>query len=50
MAFDRLAIMEEAVAGTSAVAPESVINIDNIDIDVNNLVDDVNPIGAAHDP
>jgi hypothetical protein len=42
--------MEEVVAGTSAVAPESVINIDNIDIDVDNLVDEVDPIGAAFDP
>jgi hypothetical protein len=44
--------MEEAVAGTSAVAPEIDIDIDidNIDIDVENLVDDVDPIGAAFDP
>jgi hypothetical protein len=46
--------MEEAVAGTSTVTPlpgiESVINIDNIDIDVDNLVDDVDHIGAPFDP
>jgi hypothetical protein len=45
--------MEEAVAGTSAVAPveeiESAIDID-IDIDVDNLTNDVDPIGAAFDP
>jgi hypothetical protein len=49
-AFDNLFIMEEAVASTSAVAPKSVINTDNIDIDVDNLVDEVDPIGAAFDP
>jgi hypothetical protein len=49
-AFDNLFIMEEAVAGTSAVAPECVIDIDNIDIDVDNLVDEADPIGAAFDP
>jgi hypothetical protein len=42
--------MEEAVPGTSAVAPESVINIDNIDIHEDYLVNDVDPIGAAFDP
>jgi hypothetical protein len=44
--------MEEAVAGTSAVTPESVINIDgiDIDIDVDILVNDVDPIGAAFNP
>jgi hypothetical protein len=46
--------MEEAVGTTSTVAPhqgiESAINIDNIDIDVDNLVDDVDPIDAAFDP
>jgi hypothetical protein len=46
--------MEEAVAGTSAVAPlqgiESAINIDNIDIDVDDLVDSIIPIGAPFDP
>jgi hypothetical protein len=42
--------MEEAVAGTSAVAPESVINIDDIDIDVDNLANEVDPIGAAFHP
>jgi hypothetical protein len=49
-AFDNLFIMEEAVAGTTGDAPESVINIDDIDIDVDNLVDIVDPIGAAFDP
>jgi hypothetical protein len=38
--------MEEAVAGTTGDSPESVINIDNIDIDVNNFVDSIDPIGA----
>jgi hypothetical protein len=44
--------MKEAVAGTSAVPPESVINIDDIDIDidVDNLINDVDPIGSAFDP
>jgi hypothetical protein len=37
--------MEEAVAGTSTIAPESVINID-----VDNLITNVDPIGAAFDP
>jgi hypothetical protein len=37
--------MEEAVAGTSAVAPEIDIDIDNI-IDVDDLVDSIIPIGA----
>jgi hypothetical protein len=42
--------MEEAVAGTSAVAPESVMNIADIDIDVDDLVDSIIPIGAPIDP
>jgi hypothetical protein len=42
--------MEEAAAGTTGDAPESVINIDDIDIDVDNLVDSINPIGAPFDP
>jgi hypothetical protein len=42
--------VEEAVAGTTGDAPESVINIDNIDIDVDNLVDSIDPIGAPFDP
>jgi hypothetical protein len=37
--------MEEAVAGTSAVAPEIDSNIDNI-IDVDDFVDSIIPIGA----
>jgi hypothetical protein len=38
--------MEEAVAGTSTVAP-----LDGTEsIDVNNLITDVDPIGAAFDP
>jgi hypothetical protein len=45
--------MEGAVAGTSAVAPvegiESAIDID-IDTDVDNLINNVDPIGAAFDP
>jgi hypothetical protein len=53
-AFLNQFIMEEAVAGTSTVAPlpgiESVRNIDIIDIDVDNLVDDVDPIGAPFNP
>jgi hypothetical protein len=42
--------MEEAVAGTTGDAPESVINIGNIEIDVDNLVDSINPIGSPFDP
>jgi hypothetical protein len=46
--------MEEAVAGTSTVTPlpgiESVVNIDDIDIDINDLVDSIIPIGAPFDP
>jgi hypothetical protein len=49
-AFDNLFIMEEAVAGTTGDAPESVINIADIDIDVDNLADSINPIGASFDP
>jgi hypothetical protein len=48
-AFDILFIMEAAVAGTSAVPPESLINIDDIDIDVDDLVDSIIPIGAPFD-
>jgi hypothetical protein len=48
-AFDNLFIMEEAVAGTSAVAPEIDIVIDNI-IDVDDLVDSIIPIGAPFNP
>jgi hypothetical protein len=46
-AFDNLFIMEEAVAGTSAVAP-----LDDLDdgIDVDNLIDSIDPIGAPFDP
>jgi hypothetical protein len=40
--------MEEGVAGTSAVTPESVTDIDNI-INVDNLIDDIVPIGANYD-
>jgi hypothetical protein len=44
--------MEEAVAGTSTVAPlpgiESVINLDD-GIDVDNLIDSIDPIGADYD-
>jgi hypothetical protein len=42
--------MEEAVAGTGTVAP--VLGIESIDdaIDVDDLVDTVDPIGAASDP
>jgi hypothetical protein len=44
--------MEEAVTGTSAIAPESVINIDDIDIDidVDNLINNVDHIGSAFNP
>jgi hypothetical protein len=46
--------MEEAVAGTSTVAPlpgiESVINIADIDIDVDDLFDSIILIGAPFDP
>jgi hypothetical protein len=45
--------MEEAVAGTSTVAPlpgiESVINLDD-GIDADNLIDSIDPIGAPSDP
>jgi hypothetical protein len=41
-AFDNLFIMEEAVDGTTGGAPESVINIADIN--------DVDPIGDAFDP
>ena len=42
--------MEEAVAGTSTVAPlEGIKSIDD-GIDVDNLIDSVDPIGAAFDP
>jgi hypothetical protein len=34
--------MEEAVAGNSTVAP-----LDGIDIDVDNLINDADPIGAG---
>jgi hypothetical protein len=44
-AFDNLFIMEEAVAGTSTVTP-----LDGIDIDVDNLIDSIDPIGAPFDP
>ena len=37
--------MEEAVAGNSTVAP-----LEDIDIDTDNLIDNINPIGAALDP
>jgi hypothetical protein len=40
----KLFIMEEAAAGTSAVAPLDAV------IDVDNLINDVDPIGAAFDP
>ena len=42
--------MEEAVAGTDTVAP--VLGVESIDdaIDVDDLVDTVDPIGAAFDP
>ena len=36
-------IMEEAVAGTGTVAPESAADIDNIGIDVDDLIDDIDP-------
>ena len=38
-------IIEEAVAGTSTVAP-----LKDIDIDINNLIDDIDPIGAVFNP
>jgi hypothetical protein len=45
--------MEEAVAGTSAVAPldgiESVIDLDD-GIDADNLINSIDPIGAPFDP
>jgi hypothetical protein len=41
--------MEEAVAGTSTVAPLGSESID-VGIDVDNLINDVDPIGAAFDP
>jgi hypothetical protein len=42
--------MEEAVASTSAVAPvEGIESIDDI-VDVDNLIKDINPIGAGYDP
>jgi hypothetical protein len=42
--------MEEAVAGTTGDAPESMINIDDIDIDVDDLADSIIMIGAPFDP
>jgi hypothetical protein len=43
--------MEEAVAGTSTVAPvEGIESAIDIDIDVDNFINDVDPIGAAFDP
>jgi hypothetical protein len=42
-AFVNPFIMEEAVAGTSAVATE-------IDIDIDNIIDSIDPIGALFDP
>jgi hypothetical protein len=48
-AFVNPFIMEEAVAGTSAVTPEIDIDIDNI-INVDDLIDIVDPISAAHNP
>jgi hypothetical protein len=52
-AFVNLFIMEEAVAGTSTVAPldgiESVIGLDD-GIDVDNLIDSIDPIRAPFNP
>jgi hypothetical protein len=46
-AFVNLFITEEVVAGTSTV---HIAPLDGIDIDVDNLINDVGPIGAAFDP
>jgi hypothetical protein len=41
----------KAFAGTSTVAPlEGIESAIDIDIDVDNLINDVDPIGAAFDP
>jgi hypothetical protein len=42
--------MEQAITGTSTVAP--LLGVESIDIGINvdNLIDNVDPIGAAHDP
>jgi hypothetical protein len=43
--------MEEAVAGTSTVAPlDGIESTINTVIDVDNLIDNVDPIGSAFDP
>jgi hypothetical protein len=47
---DHLAIMEEAAAGTSTVAPLEDIDSIDVGIDDDNLIDNVNPIGAVFDP
>jgi hypothetical protein len=50
-AFDILFIMEEAVGGTSVVAPvEGIKSAIDIDIDADNLIDDGDPISSAFDP
>jgi len=41
--------MEEGVAGTGTVAPESAADIDNIGIDADHLIDSIDPIGADYD-
>jgi hypothetical protein len=52
--MQRLLIIYSSWRKLSPVLPAThlnlVINIDNIDIDVDNLVDSIDPIGAPFDP